>query len=300
MEKIILISLLLLAFISTKAQDKIVLINKDRNLSELNSHEGLAQRQILPLSEVVENFPSDQSLEKSEKDDKQTKHDKRWCFVLSTGLSTMPWMLENELFGSDYPYVYKNLDKGLHINVNAYYMISNVLGVGAEYSFLLTNITNQSYKKNSYSNYGRAYINVEEKYNQYVNYVGPSFLFQQYLGKQKKISIRESFSAGVIYYRLENQSNYPKYYDYTYLDITYNSLMTGKTSGAKIGIAGEYKFSQHISIGLSSDFIWCELETANFEANGYETYNYSDKNMDLNETLNLSRLDYSIVLHYSF
>ncbi len=314
MEKIVLISLLLLAFISTKAQDnivttnnetiqyKIALINKKRILHELNVSESITDQQLAQGSEVREYYCSNQSLQtlKSEESEALTTPYYRWCFGLNIGLSTMPWLLENYLFESDYPNVYKNLNTGLHANINAYYMISNLLGIGAEYSFLLTNITNRSYKKNSYRNYYSTFINVEEKCRQYINYIGPSFLFQQYLGKQKKISIRESLSAGKVFYRLENQTTYPKYYDYTYRDINYNSLMTGNTPGAKTGIAVEYKFSQRISIGLSSDFIWCGLETADFETNGYETYNYSDENVDLDDPLNLSRIDYSIVLHYTF
>ncbi len=314
MAKIVLISLLLLAFFTAKAQDKIVttqnepnlnkiaLINSKRILYELEVSESTTNQQLSQGAELMEYYCSNQSLQtaKSKEQEALTIPNYRWCFSLNIGLSNMPWILENYLFESDYPNIYKNLNKGMHANIIAYYMANNILGIGAEYSFLLSDVTNHSYRKNTNINSYSTYINVEEKFHQYINYVGPSFLFQQYLGKQKKISIRETLSFGAVFYRLENQTNYPKYLDYTYRDITYNSLMTGNTTGVKIGIAIEYIFSKHMSIGLSSDFLKCELETADFESNGYDTYNYSDKNVDLDYTLNLSRVDYSIILHYRF
>ncbi len=315
MAKIVLISLLLLAFFTAKAQDKIVttqndtikckivLINKDRILYELNSGEGTSQGKFLPLSEVAEYYRSDQPLvkekkEKLKKTKTRTKPDNRWCFGLNAGISNMPWILDHYLFESDVPDTYKNLDKGLHVNTSIHYMINNKLGIGAEYSFSLTRLNNNTYKSSSY--YYPTYITVNEKFRQYVNYVGPSILLQQYLGKQKRITLRESLSAGAIYYRLENQTTYPSYSDYTYNDITYNSLMTGNTNGAKIGIAAEYKFSKHISVGLSGDFTWSELESADFESKVYGAYGFSEDNVDLDDPLKLSRLDYSIVLHYTF
>ncbi|MCW3789368.1 hypothetical protein [Plebeiibacterium sediminum] len=315
MAKIVLISLLLLAFFTAQAQDKIVttqndtikckivLINKDRILYELNSGEGTSKGKFLPLLEVAEYYRSDQPLVKENKNKLtktkiRTKPDNRWCFGLNAGLSTMPWILDHYLFDSNAPDTYKNLDKGLHVNTSIHYMLSNALGIGAEYSFFLTRLNNETYKSSSY--YNPTYIKVNEKFRQYVNYVGPSILFQQYVGKQKKITLRESLSAGAIFYRLENQSIYPTFNEYIYYNNSNNSLITGNTSGAKIGLAAEYKFSKHISIGLSGDFIWSPLETADFESKINGGYSFSDDNVDLDDPLNLSRLDYSIVLHYTF
>jgi len=316
MNKFALISFFLLLFINIKAQDKIITVNHDtihctilsigdeRITYELNNKDGSVTGKFVSLSEVAEYNRSPQSKINSNAHTLKTPRpriipENRWSFGLSAGRSNMPWYFDYLESSSALPDYYKKLKKGYHLNADAHYLITDFIGVGAEYSFFGTsgsgNIQNQSY-----SYYSSLFLMTSEEYHQYINYIGPSVLFQQHPDLKQKFILRESLSAGVLFMRLENQETYPNVDYYGYTENRTNTLFTGKSFSAKLGLTAEYKVYKFLSVGLGGDFIWCKLKKASFEAKGSNDFNFSTENQELSEPINLSRFDYSFVLHFHF
>ena len=215
---------------------------------------------------------------------------------MNIGGSTMPWYFDNIQSLADMPDYYNRLKTGFHINTSAHYMLTGFLGVGAEYSFFET-----SAGGNLPTQYITSmFLMVSEKYHQYMNYLGPSVLLVQHPDSRRKFILSESLSVGTMFIRLEDQSTYPNV-DYSgYTDVTYNSLMTGNSLSAKLGLSTEYSLSRNISVGLGGDILWCSLKKASSESRGPNNSSSSTKNKDLPQALNLSRIDYSFVLRYQF
>ena len=313
MNKFALLPVFLILFFSTKAQDRIISINHDtthctilsinneRIMYELKNKDGSVTGKFMNLSQVAEYTRSPQ-LENNLKP-RRLKTPKKpvsvpenvWCLGLSIGRSTIPWYFD-DLESGEMPDYYNKLKTGFHINTSAHYMVNGFLGVGAEYSFFNTSIS--SSMPSSYSQ--SIFIMVSEKNRQYINYVGPSVLFQQHLGVRRKFIVTESLSAGALFFRMENQSTHPNV-DYSgYTDITNNTLLTGNSLAAKFGLTAEYRLFRNVSVGLGGDFIWCSLKKASFESKGPNNNSSSEENQELPNALNLSRIDYSLILRYQF
>ena len=218
------------------------------------------------------------------------------CLSLNTGISTMPWYLDNLLFSSAMPDYYNKLKTGIHINASVHYMVKGFGGVGVEYSFFQTS-TSGSTPVESFSS---IFLMESEKYHLYTNYLGASVLFQQHLDARQKFIISESLSAGGMFLRLEYQNTYPSVSQSNYNDISSNILLTGSSFSAKLGLTAEYRLFKAVSIGLSSDFIWCSLKKVSLKSKGSNSGSYSIDSQELSNAMKLSRIDYSFVLRYYF
>lgn len=312
MNKFTLLPIFLLLFFSTKAQDRIISIshdtihctilsiNKESIRYELNEKDGSVTGRFMNLSQVAEYTRSPQP----ENNSKPRKLEKSkpvnvnlWCLGLNIGGSTMPWYFDNIQSSAAMPDYYTRLKTGFHINTSAHYMINGFLGVGAEYSFFNTSLSG-SMPSPQYS--PSMFLMVSEKYHQYINYLGPSVLLVQQLDVRRKFILSESLSAGVMFIRLENQSTYPNVDNSGYSDVTNNSLFTGNSLSAKLGLTAEYRLFRNVSVGLGGDFIWCSLKKAKFESKGPNSNSSPTQNQELPNALNLSRIDYSFVLRYHF
>lgn len=312
MNKFALLSFFLLLFFSTKAQDKIISINRDtihcnivsigneRILYELKNKDGSVTGKFIPLSQVAE-YTCTHQQEINSKMGKQKAPKpvytpaNPWRFGFNIGVSNMPNYFDHLQSTSTLPDYYNKLKTGFHINTNLHYMIADFFGLGAEYSFLKTNVSGSMQEEYSTS----IFLTVSEKYRQYINYLGSSVLFQQHLDPGRKLVLSESLSAGVLFFRLENQIAYPNINYSNYSDLANNTLLTGKSFSAKLGIAAEYRLLKNVSMGLGADFIWCKLKKASFESKGSNT-SYSSKDQKLSNAIKLSRIDYSFVLLYHF
>jgi len=312
MNKFALLPIFLILFFSTKAQDRIVSINHDtihctivsinneRIMYELKNKNGSVTGRSMNLSQVAEYTRSPQSVNNLKPRKVKTSKpanipENRWCLGLNTGRSTMPWYFDNVQFSSSMPGYYNKLKTGFHINANAHYRINSFFGVGAEYSFFNTNTSGSA----PTMNYSSSYFMLTENYHQYINYLGPSILFQQPLDGRRKFILRESLSAGAMFIRLENQSTFP-YVDYSgYNETGNNSLLTGNTLSAKLGLTAEYRIDRNLFVGFGGDFLWGSLKKADFKAKA-QNNSYSAHNQKLDDAMNLSRIDYSAVLRYQF
>ena len=313
MNRFTLLSIFLLLFFGTQAQDRIISIshdtihctilsiNKESIRYELKEKDGSVTGRFMNLSQVAEYSRSPQ-IENNSKPRKQETStlvnvpENLWCLGLNIGGSTMPWYFDSSQSSNAMPDYYNKLKTGFHINASAHYMIKSFMGVGVEYSFF--NTSSSGSMPTQYST--TLFLMVSEKYRQYINYLGPSVLLVQHPDVRRKFILSESLSAGVMFIRLEDQSTYPYADNSSYSDLTNNSLFTGNSLSAKLGITAEYRLFRNISVGLGGDFIWCSLKKAKFETRESNNTSSTTQSQELANALNLSRIDYSFVLRYHF
>jgi len=313
MNKLTTLLISLLLFISSKAQDKIIntsndtihcaiiSINGERILYELKNKDGSTTGKFISLSQVAE-YNRVQHNEVNSKRVKQKSPksifipEKPWRFGLNIGVSNTPWYFDHFQTKSALPDYYNKLKTGLHINAKLHYMLTDFWGLGTEYSFLKTSTSGSIQDEYSPS----VFLMVSEKYRQYINYAGLSLLFQQHLDAEHKLILRELLSAGVLFIRLENQITYPGIDYYSYTDLASNSLLTGKSFCAKLGLFVEYRIFRDFSVGFGADFLWSSLKKASLESKGPNNYTYSSDNQKLANAIKLSRIDYSFAFLYEF
>ena len=313
MNKFALLTLFLILFLSTKAQDRIISLNYDtihcpiisinnkHIMFEQKNKDGSVSDKFMNVSQIAEYTPSLQpennSIPRKLKTSKPVNvPEKVWCLGLKIGGSIMPWYFDNNSSSAAKLDYYNKLKTGFHINTSAHYMISSTFGVGAEYSFLNTNSGGSMETPYSTS----MFLITSEKYHQYINYLGPSVLLVQYPDVRRKFILSESLSAGVLSFRLEDQSTYPIVDNSGYIDASNNSLFTGNALSAKFGLTFEYRLYRNVSVGLGVDYQWALLKTVDFESRGSNSSSSSRENQELTNAMNLSRIDYSFVLHYHF
>lgn len=305
MKKFKLLPLLLILFLSTKAQDKIIVLNHDtiqcKIISigseliryEVNNNDGSVTGRFIPLTQVVEYMCTHQ-LEAHSK--VIAIPENRWSLGLNPGYSTMPWYHELFQYSSAMPDFAGQLTKGLHITASANYLIRSFWGLGVEYSFFKTSASSRL----PYEYPNSIYLMISEDCRQYINTLWASVLFQQHPDAKQKIIIRESVSAGALFLRLEDQTTYPDFTQAGYDELSNNLLLTGITFSAKLGLSAEYHLCKAISVGAAGDFIWSRLKKASIESRGSNNYSSSTDNQELNNPMKLSRVDCSLVVHYYF
>ena len=313
MNKFALLPFLLILFLSTKAQDRIITMNHDtihctiKSLNnesiryELKNRDGSITGKFINLTQVAEYTRLVQQ-ENNRKALKQKTSkplnvsENQWCLGLNIGGSTMPWYFDNIQSTTAMPDYYNKLTTGFHINTSAHYMITGSLGLGAEYSFFDTSSDGSMQTQNNQS----TFLMIREKYRQYINYLGPSVLLVQHIDTRRKFTLSESLSGGLLFIRMEDQATYPTVDNSGYTDVTNNSLMTGNSLSAKFGLTAEYRVNRDVSVGVGGNYIWCLLKKASFESRGPNNTSSTTKNQELPDAMNLSRIDYSLVLRYHF
>ena len=300
MKKLSLFFVLLLSVSILKAQDKIITLGGDtinckilsvggeRINYEQENTDGYIVGKSITVEQVAEYIRS-----KS----RPSKPEQPWLIGISSGISHLPWMLDN-IDSYDIPDYYNDAKTGFHINVSTHYMVSNFFGAGVEYSFFKSSY-DEIYQTVIDPHYP-TYTNYSEKLRQYMNYVGVSGIFQQHLGKGRKIRISETLSGGGIFYRAEEQAAtlVPLYSEYS--TITANQLTTGFTWAGKLGLSVEYNLLPYLSVGLGGNLFLTWLKEIDAEAKNSNGEHESVKGIKLEESINLSRIDGSLVLRFHF
>lgn len=310
MQKLFFLSLFCVFTVIVSAQDKIITVNQDtincRIVSigaeqisyEQKSSNGYMLGRSIPISQVASYFRLPQS---DAYYTRSWRPERPWLFRISPGGSWMPWLLEDV---EDSPDSGKKLARGFHLNASGHYLITRFLGVGIQYSFFYSKV-NDEYPINAGS-YLPIYTMLNEKEKQYVNYVGPSVIFRHFLDRNKKFQLTETLSGGVIFYRGEGQvstvlpSTSPYESPATYSNYSANSLITGRTLGGTFGLSAEYYISPSFSIGIGGDFFFGLLKKVDIEQRNSNNYNETLKNMELDDPLKISRIDYSLSMSFYF
>jgi hypothetical protein len=296
------------------AQDRIITVKGDtifcRIVSMSDNHivyeqhagEKQVSGKIIQLSEVAEYFRAPVTKSYDEIYISRTP-EHPWLFSLSLGGGHMPWLLENveeESAGK-----YKNFSNGLTLNATVHYLITNNIGFGVQYSFFTSKIKNNDPAMISSF---PLYTSSDTRERQYINYAGLSVIFRQFLDNKRKFSFSETLGGGLLLYRAEEQSKmFMPYYDSGIYQQNYygqvkyvnqNSLITGNTFGATIGISAEYKILPNLSIGIGGGFLYGSLSKINSKYKDSISGKVNSESMKPDNSLNLSRIDYSLVLRF--
>ena len=282
MRKIIVCLLLLVYFITVKAQDKIITTKHDTISCKIITIS--TSRIFYEQTEADKVTGKSISIDEVEGYTRQPKtlannqyyadnygyiakrmHPRKhfWTFNLALGNSYMHELFEN-LEVAEIDDYYLQLKQGIHLNANALYVSANV--------------------------------NVR----QYINFVGPSVLFQQYLGQKHKLKLTENLATGFLAYRFEQQKTVDipsNSYFYTNTD---NALTTGKTIGATMGLTAEYFIRPNLSVGVGGSFLYGKLTNVTWEYKNSNGDSEEETHEEMDEPLNLSRFDYSVVLRFHF
>lgn len=293
------------------AQDKIITVEQDtiecrivsigtENINYEQEVDAYMVGKSIPLEEVATYF----RLPQSTKNSFFQSPERPWLLRFNPGGSYMPWLLEDTKENFRFE---ENFDKGFHLNASGHYLFSKYLGVGLQYSFLYSEIDGVFPSQRIVINPNYHFYLIEsEKRKQYINYAGVSFISQQFLDRNKKLQLSETLSGGIITYRNESQiySEFPErsyYYGYGK-----NTLITGETFGASIGLSLEYYLSPIVSIGIGGDFFFGLLKDSEADIEHKSTYDhyyydyYQPVHYELDNPIKLSRLDYSLSLSFHF
>ena len=314
MKKLLFLLVLLASVSMLKAQDKIITtegdsinctilsVGSERISYEQKTAKGYAVGKSIEIGQVTEYIRSSQPIstpfEETESNRKwKYMPEHRWMFGISSGISHMPLLLDN-MEGLEMPDFYNKAKTGFHFNANAHYMIFSFWGAGIQYSFF-----NSGYEGDvqtlSYLDIP-IYVNSSEKCRQYINYIGGSFIFQQYLDKERKIRISETISGGGLFYRQEEQGTMLLPSTPEYKQSAYNALTKGFTWAGKLGISVEYKVLPYLSVGLGSDVFLGWLSKISGEAKGSDGYHLLIEEQELEQSIDLFRIDGSLALRFHF
>lgn len=323
MKKTFLMLLFLMSLTLVKAQEKIITIRKDtiscriisvgteRISYEQKNADDYVVGQSIAIADVLQYFRSGQSLPDSglsaSQQGRQTpEHPYQFSFqgglsYLTNDFSTFKNSV-GAASGSDE--FIQDLKNGYYFGLEFYYLLKAHLGLGLTYSFseavgegdlLLSGYTGTSIP---------TYLSVHQEEKMYTHFIGPSILFQQFVGAGRKIKITETLSPGIVIFRDESRGQQYEIYwgdntGYSGVPPFYieqaNSVTTGKTIGGKGGLAVEYYFTSRLSAGISGNFMWAEIGKASFKSLDYEV---DDQKLD--SRIDISRIDYGFSVRYNF
>lgn len=226
---------------------------------------------------------------------RQIVPEKRIIFELSVGGSNMPWLL-GSVGNSEMDEAFGQLKKGLAVGVSVHNLFTSSIGFGFQYSFF-----GSGYRGDSFQTIDPTYpiyMVGNIKTRQYVNYLGPSVLFQQFLGSNRKLKLSETLSGGLLSYRNEEQFSMDIPSSSSYTTSSYNVLGNGLTIGGRFGCSVEYLVLPYLSVGVDGSFLYGQLSTMNLEYRDSGGNSESLSNHKMDNSLNLSRFDYGLVLKF--
>jgi hypothetical protein len=183
----------------------------------------------------------------------------------------------------------KHLKHGWVVQGSIYYLISDLWGLGAKYS-LFTSATQQNLTL-KVDDYYPLFLVMGMKERQYIQYVGPSVIFQQGLNGNKKWQLTETISAGYVHYRdeMRQTSANPN-------PLIPNSLAERGTWGATAGISLNYYPQPWLSIGIHAELMYARLTKINLSTKDIKQTIPLEKD----DYEYLTRLDYGLAFRFHF
>jgi len=202
---------------------------------------------------------------------------------------TLPYQADN---------FYKPLRKGMAFDIDVHYLLVPSWGIGLRYS-LFSSSTQMDYSVRDLGSIMPIYYTANEKEKFYLNYFGPSLLFQQWLNRDRKFRLNEQLSVGYIYFRNEKQFD-P--YQYVFVNPNtgqkqYNVLNAGSTFSGNIQLSLEYYPSSWISIGANLGIFPATFYSLKVSDNNNTSV---VKKLEKGNYLDMSRLDYSLGVRFHF
>jgi len=323
--------ILLLAFTCAKGQDKIITAQNDtiscRIISISPTHIQYEQKRdnqavigkFIPIEQVLEYYTHSKLQETplgAFNSKRVAEPFRRWrigiqgggAYLLSSfdGLQTnMQQMGISQSKIDDYQ---KQLRNGKYVSADVHFLITRFFGVGLKYS-LYAATTQLDYMINGYGYYYYTvsgwstgyYIPTFYPFNEkdkiYLNYFGPSVLFQHWLDKNRKFSISEELSIGSARYREEGRLD-PYLYINTDQGSTYlsSTLTEGNTLGGSAQVAFKYYPKPWLSVGANIGVFYTTFKTLKTSTKDTS----SIQHLEDNDRLDMSRIDYSLGICFHF
>ena len=325
-EKMITALILLLAFTYAKGQDKIITTKNDTIFCRIISvsqtyiqYEQKSDKQnvigkFIPIEQIQEYSHNSQGQKISENSpdiNQWAEPFQRWriglqgggAHLLSSFASSKSSMQEAGIPQSQIDDYHKQLRNGIYAGANIHYMIFPFLGFGVSYSLFSTSIQmNYNIRSNDYY-YGYdipSFYSMGEKDKIYVNYIGPSVIFQHWLDKNHRFRLNAELTVGYIRYREEDRLDPYQYVGYLILNRSsgsgYNLLTKGNSLGGNMQVSLEYYPLSWLSVGVNAGFFTTTFKTLNLSNSDTSI----EQKLDRADYLNMSRLDYSIGLQFHF
>ena len=323
-QKVITGFILLLAFTYAKGQDRIITMQNDtvfcRIVSILQNHiryeqkidNGNTMGKFIPIDQVREYYlgskrqeiPFTPSLLKSKRSKEPFD---RWrvgiqgggAYLLASTTRSKQAMQNMGIPKTQVNEYHKQLRNGMNVGADIHYLITPFCGVGIRYSLFTTSIQmDLTVKEDDYYTSIPIYYVMGLKEKIYMNYIGPSVVFQLGLDKNRKFKLSQELSLGYATYRDEERFD-P--YKYLFLARTngfpmYNILTEGNTLGGNIKSAFEYYPLPWLSIEANIGIFSAAFRSVKISTN--ETSITQDLGKD--DYLNMSRFDYSIGIRFHF
>jgi len=294
-EKLIISAFLLLVFTSAYGQDKIITVQNDTmacyiinislthinfKLRNMSDAEGI----LIPMSEVREYSIGSQKKPKSHientsvrtlpvrseknlhSEKKQTKEPASRLrigvqggssYVISTFANSRDQLKNMLLFQpSQVDEYYKKLRIGLHFGSDIHYFFSKLFGVGLKYSLLTSSTEMDFITQNIIVDDIPITYTTQIRDKIHLNYVGPSFVFRQWLSKSHKFRLNEELSFGYVNFKQEKRFNVDKYsvVNPDLIKTINGSIERGDTYGANLQLSFEYYPIPTLSMGLNAGF----------------------------------------------
>lgn len=328
MKKLLLIFLFFLSLAAAKAQDKIITLKHDTidcrivsvNAERISYEQKASDKQFVGKSISVSEVLQYLRTEKSDSFGAMINHEKvkhespahRWLFSLHGGFAHSltdysdykNFLINGGNSRSDADNYFKKLENGYNINTSLHYLVSTFFGFGIDYN-LFYSASKGEFLTQGYGEMNLPiYIKLGMDERLYSHFAGASVLLQQFPDTKRRLKISETISPGIVMIRNESRgSEYqvywgdndyyngqpPQYYDQA------NTVSTGTTFGAKGGLAIEYGITSQLSAGLAGNFMWAKLQKISIKSSASET-----KDQELEKSINISHIDYGLVVRYSF
>ncbi len=326
MKKLFLVLMAFLSLFAVKAQDKIITIQNDTiecriisvNADRISYEQKTSVDQVtgksIATSEVLQYLRSENNdyLNRKTQNSIKAKPEHRFLFNLQGGLSyslTDLSNFNNLLINAGVPaseaddYTDK-LKNGIYISSGFHYLLNNLIGIGAEYTFFQSSSEGEFLVKNYSGMNLPVYTTTRLDEKIYSSFIGLSALLQQFPGAKHKIRMTETVSPGVVFFRDETRGI--DYQEYWPVDNIYygqqpqyynnsNTLTHGKAFGIKGGLSVEYLITPRLSAGLSGSFLWSNLQKVSIKS-----LNYNSENQEPEKAIDISHIDYGVSLRYSF
>jgi hypothetical protein len=298
--------LLLIPLQFASGQDKIITIQQDTIFCRIVSvspsvihYEQKGENQqvvgkFIPTEQVLEYFRSSQSSEITPYyriNRRVPKPERPWVIGVQAGGSSLLASTdddEREMINMGIPQSQardynRQLKHGGNLGCDIHYLLFESFGLGVKYSFFTSSAQNDFMIK--INDYYPEYVSLKMKDNQYIHYVGPSVIFQQWLDENHKFQLNEALSMGYVHYRDELRMNPGQ-----------NALVESNTWGVNACLSAEYFPVSYLSIGLNAGLMYARLTKVDISTKeSTQTINLDKKDYEP-----LSRLDYSLSIRFHF
>ena len=170
---------------------------------------------------------------------------------------------------------YSDFKMGFYANADMNYFFTPSYGAGIKYKFFDTSASLEGFF-DPHDGMNLIYSTYKEQV--YVNFIGISLLFQQFIGNSKAYKLNSFFSTGLTTYRNEAE----------YLNGFF--LLQGRNAGFDTGIGVEYFITDRISASSDLSFFYSSIRKMKIS----DGTNSSTIDLDKNSYENLSRIELSV------